>query len=130
MFEVGKKYIYKKHQSTPWLCQYVGTTLNVGIRDGAKEQTYIHTKEEENWEEYVPPTPLTFADLKVGEKFKWVKRRDCGEGALCIKLQTIGGDYNKIPFGCGAFSFGWTALEGDRIGTIWGQNNEEVIRCG
>lgn len=126
-FEVGKT--YKDTTGSNLIGKCIVSTKRYAILEDNTGEWSVEQYHRAWYEEYVPPKPLTFDDLKVGEKFKWVKTRDCGPGVICLKLEVVGGvNGPKIPFAYCASQYGWTALEGNRIGTIWGQNNEEVER--
>lgn len=60
-----------------------------------------------------------FADLKVGQPFRWVKENESARRGVCIKLAVV--MKGKIGFSShpGGLDHGWTSLETDYAGTIY-----------
>lgn len=83
-FEVSKKYRYGDYSvsSAEYTCEAI-------VKDWAivtwNQGTAIFPIPKVSWGSYEEIKPLTFADLKPGEKFKWVVRRDSGD-VVCMKL--------------------------------------------
>ncbi len=120
MFEVGKKY-HKHLCKTIYEC-LLATETQVVLKVVSTGHIFIEFQANfsyNHYEEYVPPKPLTFADLKVGEKFKWVKPKACGS-AICTKLCTVGNVHISFIY---KSCYGWT--HGD--GVIYQAHETELV---
>ncbi len=117
-FEAGKKYYGGSchKDAIEYLCTHVINGYGVAMRHKRDEPFFMHPGS--FWEE-VPP-PLTFADLKVGEKFKWLVTKDCGSAA-CMKVKLISG---KFGFFNTPKDIGWVVLD---TGVIYDANLEDKV---
>lgn len=118
MFEVGKQYRSRTTYKIA-TCLFVVPNGEALIQwpDGS---CGLYVADQRFWEE-VPP-PLKFADLKVGEKFRWKIARDSGNN-VCMKIS---------PFDASAKEkVKWVYLEGQEVGTAWADHgiaDNHVVR--
>jgi hypothetical protein len=65
------------------------------------------------------PRTIRYADLKVGEPFRWVEPRSAVGDKVCLKLAPAVKDIRILDASHMEFASVWTALEGDRVGEIF-----------
>lgn len=116
-FEVGKKYRVISVPNKVYSCVWASKAAGVLSQDSDGYE-FLVRNEWNGWEE-VPP-PLTFGDLKVGEKFRWAGPRDCGP-VVCMRIRPIG------QSGQGRYDCRWLALEGPNAGTAWATSDADLV---
>lgn len=76
----------------------------------------------------VAPKLPTFADLKVGQPFKWVDENNFARNGVCIKLGIILDGEFLFKGSTGGKPYGWTSLANNDAGTVFStDDSREVI---
>lgn len=94
-FEVGKKYVqisYRKGDPAYEIIAVIQAKngWDYGVATKAHDGTPFIMNPDGYWKELAPP--LTFADLKPGEKFKWTDLDNKPCGPLLMKIFAVGED--------------------------------------